>query len=144
VKKSAFRGSRIWGEGPTPTSGLLSAQRDRVPRVASKPKKRNAKSRRAAPPAESEHISLLRAIWTEMKGLNARVDETNERLAKTNQRLTKANKRLAKTNDRLDAIRSELTEQLEGAHNDEDSQVGEEVGERISRLERRVGLDQEG
>ena len=78
-----------------------------------------------------------------MKGLNARVDEMNERLAKTNERLTKVNKRLAKTNERLDVIRSELTEQLESAEGDEDSQAGEEVGERISRLERRIGLDHE-
>jgi hypothetical protein len=111
--------------------------------VAAKPKKKKAQARRAARPSESEEISLLRAIWTEMKGLNARVDETNERLAKTNQRLTKANKRLAKTNDRLDAIRSELSEQLESADGDEDAQAGEEVGERISRLERRIGLEPE-
>jgi len=110
--------------------------------VASKPKKRNAQARRAARPSENEQISLLRAIWTEMKGLNARVDETNERLTKTNQRLDKTNKRLAKTNDRLDAIRSELTERLDGA-GDEDVQADEEVGERISRLERRVGLEPE-
>ena len=129
--------------GPRPTSRLPYSQRDRVPPVAAKPKKKNAQARRAARPSESEEISLLRAIWTEMKGLNARVDETNERLAKTNQRLYKTNKRLAKTNDRLDEIRSELTEQLEGAQNDEHASGDEEVGERISRLERRVGLDPE-
>lgn len=110
--------------------------------MASKPKKRNTKARRAARPSEDEQISLLRAIWTEIKGLNARVDETNERLAKTNQRLDKTNKRLAKTNDRLDAIRSELTEQLEQDDKDEQADA-EEVGERISRLERRIGVESE-
>jgi len=117
---------------------LLATERDRVARVASKRKKRSAKPTRAPRPSNDEQISVLRAIWTELKALNARVDETNERLGKTNQRLDKTNKRLAKTNDRLDAIRSELAEQLDSEERDQDAE-----GSRMSRLERRVGLEPE-
>ncbi|MBI5525688.1 MAG: hypothetical protein HY897_05085 [Deltaproteobacteria bacterium] len=56
-----------------------------------------------------EQVEILRAIWNEMKGLNAGVDKTNERLEKTNGRLDKANGRLDKTNEALDSMRSEMS-----------------------------------
>lgn len=49
-----------------------------------------------------EQVEILRAIWNEMKALNARIDKTNERLDKTN--------------ERLDAVREELKNDFNGLH----------------------------
>lgn len=58
-----------------------------------------AKGRRAKNGgSEDPQVELLRAIWTEMKALNSRVDKTNERLDTTN--------------ERLDAVRTELKDEL--------------------------------
>jgi hypothetical protein len=45
-------------------------------------KKRNG-SKRGQP--GDEQVTILRAIWNEMKALNARVEKTNERLDQTNE-----------------------------------------------------------
>jgi hypothetical protein len=37
-------------------------------------------SRRGGQRGESAQVQILRAIWTEMKALNGRVDQTNARL----------------------------------------------------------------
>ena len=42
-----------------------------------------------------EHVEILRAIWNEMKALNARIDKTNER---------------------LDAVREDLKNDFNGLH----------------------------
>lgn len=47
-----------------------------------------------------EQVEVLRAIWNEMKALNARVDQTNARLDQTNAR--------------LDALRDELRVEIDG------------------------------
>ena len=47
----------------------------------------------------NEQVEILRAIWTEMKGLNARVDQTNARLDQTYAR--------------LDAVRTEFREEID-------------------------------
>jgi uncharacterized protein involved in exopolysaccharide biosynthesis len=49
---------------------------------------------------DSEQLQVLRAIWTEMKALNGRVDQTNVRLDQTNAR--------------LDAMRTELRDEIDG------------------------------
>ena len=54
----------------------------------------------------NEQVEILRAIWTEMKGLNARVDQTNARLDQTNARLDQ-------TYARLDAVRTEFREEID-------------------------------
>jgi hypothetical protein len=54
-----------------------------------------------------QQVEILRAIWTEMKALNGRVDQTNARL-------DQANARLDQTNVRLDAVRSELRDEIDG------------------------------
>lgn len=64
---------------------------------------------------DDPQVELLRAIWTEMKALNARVDQTNERLELTNDRLEQTNERLGGverrqegTNDRLEETNGRL------------------------------------
>ena len=109
-------------------------------------KKKVTRSRRTARAPEDEQIVLLRAIWNELKALNARADQTNEQLAKTNQRLDKTNKRVAKTNDRLNAIRDDLKQDFDSLQpsdeSDTDAQAEhEEYSTRISRLERHVGIE---
>ena len=61
----------------------------------------------------NEQVEILRAIWTEMKGLNARVDQTNARLDQTNARLDQTNARLDQTYARLDAVRTEFREEID-------------------------------
>jgi predicted nucleic acid-binding Zn-ribbon protein len=48
----------------------------------------------------NEGVRILRAIWNEMKALNARVDQTNARLDQTN--------------IKLDAVRTELRDEING------------------------------
>ena len=64
----------------------------------------------------AEQVRILRAIWTEPKALNARVDQTNARLDQTNAR--------------LDAVRTELRSEIEGLRH--------ELRDEIDGLRRRV------
>jgi len=56
---------------------------------------------------DDQQVEILRAIWSEMKALNAGVDQTNARLDQTNARLDQ-------TNARLEAIRVELRDEIDG------------------------------
>ena len=62
-------------------------------------------SRRQEGGSGNEGVRILRAIWNEMKALNARVDQTNARLDQTNIRLDQ-------TNIKLDAVRTELRDEI--------------------------------
>ena len=67
-------------------------------------------------PTNNEQTELLRAIWTEMKALNGRIDKTNERLDTTNQRLesveVRLGERIDKTNNRLDSVETHLSTEI--------------------------------
>jgi chromosome segregation ATPase len=87
------------------------------------------------------HLEVLRAMWGEMKTLNARVNTTNERLETG----------FAKLDGRMDAIGEMLGARIE-ASNERLDRLTEEVREgfahtrldrrRLDRLERRVdGLE---
>lgn len=71
-----------------------------------------AKGRRSKD-SEDTQVELLRAIWGEMKGLNARVDRTNERLDQTNERLDQTNERLEQMSGRLDQGNERLDQTVE-------------------------------
>lgn len=57
-----------------------------------------------------EQVEILRAIWNEMKGLNARVDKTNERLDGTNERLEATKDELVRE---MSGLRTELKSEID-------------------------------
>jgi chromosome segregation ATPase len=58
-----------------------------------------------------EGIRILRAIWNEMKALNARVDQTNARLDLTNTGLDAVRTELR---GEIEALRRELRDEVDG------------------------------
>jgi len=73
--------------------------------------------------SSDEQVEILRAIWNEMKALNARVDKTNACLDQTNARLDE-------TNARLDAVRTELKVEIAGLR----SELRDEMGSLRNRV----------
>src|SRR5689334_649664 len=61
--------------------------------------------------SKDEHLEVLRAIWNEMKGLNARIDKTNERLDAVRVELKSENEALRRElHDDDDALRRRMVE----------------------------------
>ena len=100
---------------------------------------------------DSEQTELLRNIWQEMKALGhnlgSRIDQTNSRLDQTNERLDQTNERLDQTNERLDQgfetlgrRIDELGERIDNVLLGEHREEHERLRERVTRLERHVGL----
>jgi outer membrane murein-binding lipoprotein Lpp len=106
------------------------------------------------PSSTDEQVAILRAIWNEMKALNARVDKTNERLDAVREELKSEvdslRRRGVESEVRLATVTTQLStdvQELSGLireWREEHRSDRADVRARLARLERHLGLDSPG
>jgi hypothetical protein len=109
-----------------------------------------ATRKRGGSTVPDEHLEVLRAIWTEMKGLNARVDKTNDRLEAVRQELKDdqdaLRRRVVESEVRLATVVTQLSSDVHERNGlirewrSEHRADRADLRSRIDRIEEHVGI----